>query len=57
VQSSWGEQISRIQIEPMPIPHEEASTTVLSSMIDIGAAISGIVAFFSLRRLDKFKPE
>lgn len=49
-QLSTGEQISRIQIEPLSKPHEEANSMVLP-IVGIGASIAGVVAFLSLRRL------
>lgn len=49
-ESSWSEQISKIEIEPWPKPHEEAQSMVLS-IVGIGAVIAGAAAFFSLRRL------
>lgn len=51
-QLRWEEQVSRINVQPLPKPHEDATTTVLS-MVGIGAAVAGTVAFFSLRRLQR----
>ena len=51
-QSSWGEQISRIEIKPLPQPHEESRNMMLS-IVGIGVAIAGAAAFFSLRGLKK----
>jgi hypothetical protein len=53
-QLSWEEQVSRTDIQSLPKPHEEARISMLS-MVGIGAAIAGTVAFFSLRRLNRRK--
>lgn len=51
-QSSWGEQISRIEIKPLPKPDEEARNMMLS-IVGIGVAVAGAAAFLSLRGLKK----
>ncbi len=48
---SWDEQINRITIQPLPTGQEEQAVSKILSMVGIGVAISGAVAFFSLRRL------
>lgn len=51
-QSSWGEQISRIEIKPLPKPLEESRNMMLS-IVGIGVALAGAAAFLSLRGLKK----
>lgn len=48
-QLSWDEQINRITIEPMLTGQEQQSVSTILSIVGIGAAIAGAVAFFSLR--------
>lgn len=50
---SWEEQIDRITIQPMPTVQEEQATSKILSMVGIGGAIAGTVAFFTLRRLKR----
>jgi len=50
-QLSWDEQINQIKIQPMPTGQEQETSTTVISIIGVGAAIAGVAAFFSLRRL------
>jgi hypothetical protein len=49
-QLSLNEQIRNIDIKPLPKPQEEETAMVLS-MVGLGAAVAGTIAFFTLRRL------
>lgn len=49
-QSSWYEQIDGINIQPLPQPQIEEKTVVLS-MVGIGVAVAGTVAFFTMRKV------
>lgn len=48
---SWDEQINRIMIQPLPTGQEEQAKSTILSVVGIGAAIAGGVAFLSLRRI------
>lgn len=50
-QVSWDEQINQIDIQPLPKPQE--ATTAVLSMVGIGTAIAGTIAFIALRRSRK----
>lgn len=50
-QLSWGEQLDNIVFQPIPTGQEQAAIDASLSIVAIGTAIAGTVAFFSLRRL------
>lgn len=50
-QLSIDEQVNRIHIQPLPKGPEEQQVATILSVVGIGAAIAGAVAFFSLRLL------
>jgi hypothetical protein len=52
-QLTLDEQMSRIKIQPMPKGPEEQEITNIISIIAIGVAVAGAVAFFSIKRLKK----
>jgi len=52
-QLSLDEQIDGVTIQPMPTGQEQETNNRLLSMVGIGSAVAGAVAFFSLRRLKR----
>jgi hypothetical protein len=50
-QLSLDEQINRVMIQSMPTGQEQETSTRVISIIGVGVAIAGVVAFLSLRRL------
>ncbi len=51
IEGSWDDQMNGIDIQPLPTGQEEQQESIIISVIGIGAATAGAVAFFSLRRL------
>lgn len=50
-QVSWDEQLDNIVFQPIPTGQEQAAIDASLSIVAIGTAIAGTVAFFSFRRL------
>jgi hypothetical protein len=50
-QISWDEQINNVSIQTLPTGQEGQATSMILSIVGVGAAIAGAVAFFTLRRL------